>query len=57
MTAEQFAAIIEAPARSVTCASWWIDRRDTDPADTEELMADLTGDTPAPGGSACGRYG
>ena len=57
MTAEQFAAIIEGPARSVTCASWWIDRRDTDPADTEELMADLTGDRPAPGGSACGTWG
>jgi hypothetical protein len=57
MTAEQFAAIIEGPARSVTCASWWIDRRDTDPADTEELMADLTGDPPAPGGSACGGCG
>ena len=57
MRADQFAAVIEAPARSVICASWWIDRRDTDPADTEELMADLTGDRPAPGGSACGTWG
>jgi hypothetical protein len=57
MTAEQFATIIEGPARSVTCASWWIDRRDTDPADTEELMDHLTADWPAPGESDCGRWG
>ena len=30
------------PARTVTSASWWIDRRDTDPADLEELLADVS---------------
>ncbi len=55
MGAEQFEVAIETPARSVTSASWWIDRRDTDPADIEELMADLADDPPVPGWSGCGR--
>jgi hypothetical protein len=54
MASEQFEATIEGPARSVTCASWWLHRRDTDPADAEELMVDLRGDPPASGGSGCG---
>ena len=37
---EQFAARIETPARHVTSASWWIDQRDAEPADVEELVDD-----------------
>ena len=36
----------EAPARTVTSASWWIDQRDTDPADIEELLTDIAADAP-----------
>ena len=37
---EQFASRIETPARHVTSASWWIDQRDAEPADVEELVSD-----------------
>jgi hypothetical protein len=37
----EFGDRFEARARMVTSASWWIDQRDTDPADTEELLADV----------------
>jgi len=37
---EQFATRIEIPARHVTSASWWIDQRDAEPADLEELLTD-----------------
>ena len=40
MGEETFAATVEAPARTITSASWWIDQRDTDPADVAELVAD-----------------
>ena len=40
MEEETFAATVEAPARTITSASWWIDQRDTDPADVAELVAD-----------------
>ncbi len=35
-----FAQQIEAPARMVVSASWWIDQRDADPSDLAELLAD-----------------
>jgi len=37
---EQFATRIEILARHVTSASWWIDQRDAEPADLEELLTD-----------------
>jgi hypothetical protein len=40
MSNDEFADRFEVPARTVTSASWWIDQRDTVPADTEELLAD-----------------
>lgn len=39
MTDEQWAAAIEAPARLITRATWWIDNRDTAPGDIAELVA------------------
>jgi hypothetical protein len=39
MSDEQWIAHIEASARLITCASWWIDNRDADPADVAELVA------------------
>jgi hypothetical protein len=39
MSDEQWIAHIEAPARLITRASWWIDNRDTDPTDVAELVA------------------
>jgi len=41
-----FTEQIEAPARTVMSASWWIDQRDADPSDLAELLADaVSGDT------------
>lgn len=37
---EDFASRIEAPARLVTSASWWIDQRGAEAADVEELVSD-----------------
>ena len=52
MSEEELADRLEVPARTVTSASWWIDQRDTDPADMEELLADVsTDDTPLPHGN------
>ena len=46
MTENEFADRFEVPARTVTSASWWIDQRDTDAVDVEELLADVSADTP-----------
>ena len=35
-----FAERVENPARHLDSASWWIDQRDTTPADLEELVTD-----------------
>lgn len=37
---EEFTARIEAPARHVASASWWIDQRDADASEVEELVGD-----------------
>ncbi len=43
---DDFAARVELPARHIDAASWWIDQRDTEPADLEELVTDAsTNDT------------
>ena len=42
-----FAGRFEVPARVVMSASWWIDRRDTDPADMAEPLADVSAHTEA----------
>ena len=47
MSEDEFADRFEVPARAVTSASWWIDQRDTDPADMEELLADVSSDIAA----------
>lgn len=47
MSEDDYEARFEAPARTVTSASWWIDQRDTDPADMEELLADIANDATA----------
>ena len=39
MTDVHWVAAIEAPARLITRASWWIDNRDTEPADVAALAA------------------
>jgi len=41
---DSFIGAIETPARKVTSASWWIDQRDMDPADVEELVQSATED-------------
>jgi hypothetical protein len=38
MPEAQFDALIETPARRITQASWWIDNRDTDPDDIQEIL-------------------
>jgi len=48
---EQFATRVETPARHVTSASWWIDQRDAETADIEELVADAASSDMA---RACG---
>jgi len=40
LSEDDFAIHVEAPARQVTRASWWIDQRDSDPEDLAELVAD-----------------
>jgi hypothetical protein len=47
MSESDYEARFEAPARSVTSASWWIDQRDTDPSDIEELLIDIAADDTA----------
>jgi hypothetical protein len=44
MSESDYEARFEALARTVTSASWWIDQRDTDPADIEELLIDVAAD-------------
>ena len=39
--AEEYLGALEGALGTVTSASWWIDQRDTDPADVEELLIDL----------------
>jgi hypothetical protein len=39
LTAEQWVAAIETPARLITRASWWIDNRHTGPGDVAALIA------------------
>jgi hypothetical protein len=41
MSENDFADRFEVPARTVTSAAWWIDQRDTDAADMDELLADV----------------
>jgi hypothetical protein len=48
---DDFAIETEVPARKVTSASWWIDQRDTDPADVSELVIDAASDPTADTGS------
>jgi hypothetical protein len=45
---DDFADRFEVPARSVSSASWWIDQRETEAADMEELLADVTMDVTSP---------
>jgi hypothetical protein len=47
MSDDEYESRFEVPARTVTSASWWIDQRDTDPADLEELLADVAVDVTA----------
>jgi hypothetical protein len=47
MSEDEFADRFEVPARTVTSASWWIDQRETDAADVEELLADVSADDTA----------
>jgi hypothetical protein len=46
MSAEDFTARFEAPARRVASATWWIDQRETDPSFTEQLLADAATNEP-----------
>ena len=48
MSNDDFADRFEVPVRTVTSASWWIDQRETDPADMEELLADVSTESSAP---------
>jgi hypothetical protein len=50
-TDDEFAIGTEVPARKVTSASWWIDQRDTDPADVSELVVDAASDPGADTGT------
>jgi hypothetical protein len=47
MSDDEFEDRFERPARTVTSAAWWIDLRDTDPSDLEELLADVSEDARA----------
>jgi hypothetical protein len=44
LSEDDFAERIEMPARAVTAASWWIDQRDAEPDELEELLADGSAD-------------
>jgi hypothetical protein len=44
LPAEEFSARIEAPARGVTSASWWIEHRRMDPSGIEEILTDASED-------------
>ena len=44
---DDFTDRFEVQGRTVTRASWWIDQRDTDPADLEKLLADASSDVAA----------
>jgi hypothetical protein len=43
----EFTDRFEVPARTITSASWWIDQRDTDPSDMEELLVDVLASAPS----------
>jgi hypothetical protein len=47
---EAFTERIENPARHIGSASWWIDQRDAEPADLEELVTDAASDDTARAG-------
>jgi hypothetical protein len=49
MPEAQFDALIETPAKRITDASWWIDNRDTNPDDIQELLAAATCDSASAG--------
>jgi hypothetical protein len=49
MPEAQFDAVIETPARRITDASWWIDNRDTNPDDIQELLQAANRDNVATG--------
>ena len=44
---DDFAVRVENPARRIDSASWWIDQRDTEPVDLEELVTDAASNDPA----------
>ena len=44
---EDFATRVETPARTITSASWWIDQRDADPDELEELVSDAASNAAA----------
>jgi hypothetical protein len=48
MSDDEFTDRFELPARTITSASWWIDQRDTDPSDMEELLVDVLASTTSP---------
>jgi len=41
-TEDEFESTVLVPARTITRASWWIDQREADPADIEELVTTAT---------------
>lgn len=45
LTEDAWLTSIEAPARTVLRASWWIDQREADPSDVEELLTSATSAT------------
>jgi hypothetical protein len=49
MPEAQFDALIETPAKRITDAAWWIDNRDTNPADIQELLQAASRDHAATG--------
>jgi hypothetical protein len=48
MSDDEFTDRFELPARTITSASWWIDQRDTDPSDMEELLVDVSSSATSP---------
>jgi hypothetical protein len=48
LTDRDFAERIARPARTVTAASWWLDQRDSEADELEELVADASADDTIP---------
>ena len=44
LSEDDYATRIEAPARHIDSASWWIDQRDAEAEDVEELVSDAASD-------------